>query len=218
MTSSSLFRLRTGRAVAVILALLVVTVMQSAIARATTYAYNGAAAVRYADIYSCNPNVQCGNGSYTRYSDDCANFVSQALLAGNEVTETYGFAPGTLPWFAYTEQWTVSWDLAYWMTTYTGRGTMTQIDKTAAYNSSAVGDFYAYDWGKGGGISHVAIEAGWGTRAAPYAADGPGDYIDQHTTDRYHAPWNYGYLHPDSTINVSAMKIYLVHLKTSYSG
>ena len=46
-----------------------------------------------------------------------------------------------------------------------------------------------------------------------YANDngGYGDKIAQHTTDREDAPWNYGYLHPDTTIDTSHMAIGVIH-------
>ena len=40
-------------------------------------AYNGTAAKNYAETYAVNHN-----GAYYSYTDDCTNFVSQALRAG----------------------------------------------------------------------------------------------------------------------------------------
>lgn len=72
---------------------------------------------------------------------------------------------------------------------------------SSAYTSAEAGDVYMYDWGRGEGWSQVSIETGWGTfanwsdngKAYSSVTGGSGDYINQHTTDRWHSPWNWGY-------------------------
>jgi len=63
----------------------------------------------------------------------------------------------------------------------------------------------------------LSFSAGFGAFSSLYASyeGGSGDYVDQHSTDRYHSPYNYGYLHPDSSTNPATMKIYLLSMKNT---
>jgi hypothetical protein len=177
-------------------------------ASATTWNYNGTEAARYADKFSCN-GYRCGNPAYRSVGDDCTNFVSQTFRDGG-VALSADWQPYNYDWvnvsgfelMAYERHASAGYELE---------------NKAAAYTDAVVGDHYVYDWGMGAGPSHRSIEVGWGTRASIYAADGTGDYIDQYSNDRYHAPWNYGYLHPDSSINRSTMKIYREHFYSTFS-
>lgn len=177
----------------------------------TSWTYNPTAAVAYADRYSCNPPYTCRNSSYTSFGgSDCTNFVSQAVRAG-------GVAIGS-DWQPYNYNWVNVSGFALMTYNRNFSPGYQLMDKTQNYNPASKGDSLVYDWGKGDGISHRNIQAGYGYRAIDYSADGQGDYIDQHATDRYHAPWNYGYLHPGSTVNASTMKIYREHLYTAFSN
>lgn len=64
--------------------------------------YNNAAAVKYADKYTSNPikaevNELVWNKQYKTYENDCANFVSQCLLAGGVKTTSLWY-PDSLYW------------------------------------------------------------------------------------------------------------------------
>lgn len=64
--------------------------------------YDNAAAVRYADKYTSNPinaevNNKVWNKKYKTYENDCANFVSQCLLAGG-IKTTSQWYPESLYW------------------------------------------------------------------------------------------------------------------------
>jgi hypothetical protein len=61
------------------------------------------------------------------------------------------------------------------------------------------------------------VSAGYGPRTPFYPGDGSGDYMDQNSTDRYYAAWNYGYLHPNSTIDVTNMSIYWLAINNTVS-
>lgn len=199
------------------LATLLLLLVPATVARANlpTVNYNRTAAVSYADQYSCNPPYTCRNSSYSSFGSDCTNFVSQAFHAGGVAYDDW-LSGGVSPWKPYTDSWinvTGFLDFWSWHNAYSG---LILEDKTSSYTSAVKGDLYAYDWGGGDGISHLAMEAGWGARPSAYAADGSGDYVDQHTTDRFHSPWNYGYLHAPSTQDRSKMKFYRVPLKDSF--
>lgn len=187
----------------------------SANANTLGYTYNRAAAVAYANKWSCNGSTACRNSAYQDLgSQDCTNFVSQALLAGG-VTETktgYGYEQW---WYDGYEAWpfgalnrSLSWSVVTNLATHlqaTGRATgVILTNMTTKYSGahSAGGDIFMYDWGKGEGYSHMALSTG---REAyyPYTdpigvsytsiTGGSGDSISQHSTDRDHAPWNWGY-------------------------
>lgn len=180
------------------------------------YTYNRAAAVAYAHQWSCNGTTSCRNSAYQDLGgEDCTNFVSQALLAGG-VTQTkvgYGYEQW---WYDGYEDWwpygdihrSHSWGLVTNLSTQlqaTGRATgVVLTNMTSKYSgaNSAGGDIYMYDWGKGEGYSHMALSTGHET-FYPYTdpigvsytgiTGGSGDSMSQHSTDRDHAPWNWGY-------------------------
>jgi hypothetical protein len=79
------------------------------------FAYNGAAAAQYADQYATSPN----SGSYPVFSDDCTNFVSQAVHAGgysfvggSSSTSDYRWWLHTDFWTWYGYSWSNSWSVA----------------------------------------------------------------------------------------------------------
>lgn len=152
---------------------------------------NGLDAVAYSDRWAKGRNP-----AYHGYvGTDCTNFVSQAMSAGG-MRLIYGST--YYSWFPSSSlrNWNTVVDFIdtfrYWQ-----RGKIiTPWPADANYTPAKPGDIYAYDWGRGDGISHMSHAAGFGQRAPEYAADGMGDFINQHSYDRYHAPWNYGFLHP----------------------
>lgn len=170
-------------------------------------------AVYYADTNTTNPPNTYTNPAYNRYSSDCTNFISQAMRAGQWPGVTTGY---TEYWYPYTNAWLT---VSHWleaMNEYAWRTSLVeQQSKGGAYTTAQLGDMYPYDWGRGLGISHLAISVGYANngRAGMYSGDGQGDYMDQHSPDRMHAPWNYGYLHPDGNTNPATMHIYVVPLR-----
>lgn len=88
-------------------------------------------------------------------------------------------------------------DLASWVSP--------ENDVVVSWNPANLGDVIQYSWGvdrngRRRPFSHSAVEAGWGYFAyQDYEnEDGQqlylGDYMNQHTTNRYHAPWNWWWL------------------------
>lgn len=199
-------RLTTAGLLAVLTASLLIPASPAAAA-----ATSRDAAVYYADHNTANPPNTYTNPGWQRFHNDCTNFISQAMWAGQWPGVDRGHDEY---WYPTTQAWLT---VDHWleaMKEYAWRSSLREQTKSNAYTTAQLGDMYAYDWGRGSGISHLAIEAGWQTngRAGMYSSDGQGDYIDQHTTDRMHSPWNYGYLHPDSTINPATMHIYVAPL------
>jgi hypothetical protein len=125
-------------------------------ADAATYHWNPAAAVTYADIWSCNYG-SCPNPNYQYLGNDCTNFMSQAMIAG-------GFHTAQA-WYPYNVTWAYVRNLDQYLTGTAGLGyTLTSYSGSAlgaAYTAALASDIYMYDWGKGSGFSHMSMEAGW---------------------------------------------------------
>lgn len=74
-------------------------------------------------------------------------------------------------------------------------------------NSVVTGDVLFYDWGKGEGVSHAAIQTGIGNDANyPYW----GNYVDYHSNDTRHRFWS---LKPSNPYWQSTT-VYFVHIWT----
>lgn len=132
-------------------------------------------------------------GQYGRFSNDCTNFVSQAWHFGGKVDMTknwYIKKENSHNPFDSNRDWSLSWAnvvhfWAYWV--YNRKWAEEKpADPTKNHNSAAVGDVIIYDWGRGDSFSHASIALG--------TKDTPWDLIAQHTTDRFAARWNIGWL------------------------
>lgn len=155
-------------------------------------------AADYADTW-----YDAKNGVYPGFSDDCTNFISQALHAGGIKFRTadfswsgpydnpaYWYANGTLD--EWTQTWAVAKKSANWVNGLAnGRETVVPANQEGAQPPSGYrkrGNVVYYDWDGDGVINHASIVT---------VADGTdpssgrtGTLIDQHTTNRKHAIWN----------------------------
>jgi cell wall-associated NlpC family hydrolase len=117
---------------------------------------------------------------------DCTNFVSQAWHFGGGLAQTSSWFVVSEGWARYfSPPWAAARNFAEYQVNRRKIATYRKDNPAKAYNTALPGDAILYDWGTGEGWSHLAIEVGW---------DGAGDFIDQHTKDRFHSPWNLGYL------------------------
>jgi cell wall-associated NlpC family hydrolase len=141
-------------------------------------------AVRDSDMYAENPRT----GAWAPIGGtDCTNFVSQAWFWGGGVNmNTWWFLRQSGGGREWSHAWAVARTFARYAVMDRKIAVWRYADVTQPFNAADRGDVILYDWGKGEGWSHVAIEVGWNAN---------GDYINQHTADRYHSPWNRGYLH-----------------------
>jgi hypothetical protein len=186
--------LRRALALSVLTAVPIVTVVSPALA------YNGSRAASYADLYALTYN-----GSFPRWSDDCTNFVSQAVNYGGysmHPTPNDQSTSNDAYWFVlypgYLAAWSYSWsavqDYWYWLIGQNPGGTQ---EGSFSYNngrnhapaftpnSVVTGDVLFYDWGTGMGLSHVSMQVGWGTDQYGYY----GNWVDAHTNARKHIFW-----------------------------
>jgi hypothetical protein len=188
-------------------------------AGAITMTYNRAGAVAAANHWSAN-GYNMTNPSYYRLGNDCTNFVSQSVHGGGVAYDVGGGA--NIGWYPHY----IAWDAVHWFDYYWhqlhAKVTYESVTMNAAYTSAEAGDVYMYDWGRGEGWSHVSIEAGFGGfaswtengRSYSSVTGGSGDYIDQHTTDRWHSPWNWGYWTETSPTIRAKMKTIILHFNT----
>lgn len=135
------------------------------------YTYNVDAAVAYADAYALSRNPEYRD--FSGEGGNCANFVSQCLLAG-------GF-PRTDDWekkYSFTGDFHIPWYYANEHYLY-----FKQFGTAEKATSSNIqrGDPVYYDWNSDGRIDHVSLCVG---------TDGSGQpIIDSNTTDSYHGSW-----------------------------
>ena len=164
------------------------------------FAYNGTQAASYADQFALTYN-----GSFPRFSDDCTNFVSQAVNAGGysmHPTPNDQSTSNDAYWFVlypgYLQAWSYSWsavqDYWYWLIGQNPGGTQEGSfsynnghNKAPAFtpNSVVTGDVLFYDWGTGMGLSHVSMQVGYGTDQYGYY----GNWVDAHTNGHKHIFW-----------------------------
>jgi hypothetical protein len=191
-------------------------------------AYSGPNAAAYANRWATTDNT----AQYPVYSSDCTNFVSQAVYAGgypfrnknqNQVDAWYGYyqAVGNPNIGAVQWESSVSWinvvafhnfllvDYPGGVAEGTAPGSSTNYYTP---NSVVTGDVLFFDWGQGEGLSHAVIQVGIG--------DDPnlepsqvwyGNYIDEHTSNRYHAFWS---LKPYNA-DWKTTTIYFMHVQAS---
>lgn len=183
---------------------------------ARAYAYNGGTAASYADQYALN-----GNSQYPSFSDDCTNFVSQALNHGGEQMVNYNYLPSNDgAWYMYYSSynwlWSNSWSVAgdQWQYLHnSGHASQwyTWSGKSYATNHSGLyaGDVLYYSWDAattGGRIDHVAIQV-------QDNYDNRNNYtsvVDEHTTNRYHVNWTLY----DFNQKATTTQIYAVHVNS----
>ncbi len=129
------------------------------------------------------------NHNYKQLSEDCTNFVSQAMHEGGG----YPMQFSSPKWYMERHWWGWSWsnswtvvgdliNLAYargWGSGY--------CVAPGEYNPASYGDVVTYDWDGNGVWDHASMEVVY------YGCDPDsgwcGDLIDEHTTNRKHAFW-----------------------------
>lgn len=187
-----------------------------------TVTYNGAAAATYADAYALNADTP----TYPYLDSDCTNFVSQAVYNGGYPFVNDG-GSGTDTWwfhnngqaknqewlYDYSPSWVAVQDFYNFMMADSPGGTP---EGTASGSSEAAttpltmisGDLLSYDWGQGEGMSHFAMQTGLGVDPN---SGWVGNYVDYHTTNRYHAFWS---LKPYNAY-WSTTTVYFTHVNSS---
>lgn len=181
-------------------------------------AYSPSQAAQYADTWatSRNPN-------FKTFTDDCTNFVSQALNAGGfAMVGSGGSTTSYTNWFMqnlgfglwnWSHTWSVVPDqlnfLYYHSPGGYARGYVTPQYQSGLRSGGAVGDVLFYDWGSRQGVSHSAIQVSYGTDPV---SGWTGDLVDTHITDHFHAFWS---LKPYNANLAATTYITVVNVSTS---
>lgn len=179
-------------------AVLAAIVILFALPAGAALAYCPSCAANYADEWANDYNP-----FWPRITDDCTNFVSQAVFAGRyPMTGVGGSLSDDHNWYAssvYTGwRWTHSWSFSQGFRNFLiydrpGGSPMAIRPGSSPLADSTVGtgDVLFYDWDPNhpdGGSEpwdHATIVTGYGN-----TADGKyGDYVDGHTSARYHDFW-----------------------------
>lgn len=160
--------------------------------------YDRLRVLRYAELWwdGFNP-------SFVRFeADDCTNFISQCLLAGNlQMTDGGNRAVGW--WYRFAKEgreaaWSYSWStangLALWLTNRAGA----QVIKNA--RDLLIGDVIFYDWQGNGKFGHSTVVVDFDAAGNPL--------VNAHTDPSYHR--HYQYL--DSRAWTTKTKYQFVHL------
>jgi hypothetical protein len=153
----------------------------------TTFTYDRAAAVAYADRWTTESdstgishNGSKYNPAYYDYASnggpgDCTPYASQCLRAGGYPYLTSWFYDAAHP-FSSAPAW---YNNNPQRTYLTGR----YLDKVGAVSDLQKGDLIYYDWNSDGYLDHTAVYVGIynGVRC-----------VDAHTSDHRHHAWNLG--------------------------
>lgn len=159
-------------------------------------AYNGSNAVSYSDRHALNPSYL-----YSYYDGaDCANFVSQCLMAGGMTTNST-WTMNSTAWINadalknYLRDNNLATKIGSWSKNGTPEPykTYAYIDNSANMTASDVGRVVVfYDWESDGIMNHAALFVANNSATWDSTADGnvTGDLINQHTKNRKRVIWN----------------------------
>ena len=179
--------------------------------------YSGAAAAAYADKYALGANPAYPDLSANGGGGDCTNFVSQAMLAGGwvmtgtatQTDDTYWhFIRTSSTTGSYTRTWSAANNLwryeAYTpYSVFEGKWNPGSASWLTAFTPGPVksGDVILYNWYNDDNSStastHWSMQTGYGTtQNGQPPLNIYGNYVDEHTTNRYHVFWS---LYPYNT-------------------
>lgn len=145
----------------------------------STYAvsgYNVSAAIAYASKYA-----ETVNTSYTYYRNDCTNFVSQILYAGNIPTAS----DGNGAWYPYSNAWINANSLMNFLGAKYGRNN----SYDSLYTFSNVlnpGDVIGLDYAKNGSIDHLGFVTAKASSSGTYNGYVYYDFKVAQHTNNYH--------------------------------
>jgi hypothetical protein len=161
-------------------------------ARALAASFDFSRAMQYVNLYALNAN----SDGFGTFSNDCTNFASQILYAGN-VSQVDYYPNENSGWWhrkvtssgpiIYPDhKYSVSWIQADTFARYMGMGLTTTNHTTFSGNLQA-GDFIAYDKQRDGDWNHMGFVTAVSSTLGNYSGYSFYDYkVAQHTTN-YHA-------------------------------
>lgn len=170
-------------------------------------AYSGSQAASYANTYAINRNT-----GWPQFSNDCTNFISQAMYSGG-LQKRVGWMSSTTNSSLHTTSWTVASDSFDWVRLNVASVTSYLPASTGAFTPSwhLIGDPVYYDWENDGHIDHASINVAIGTDQT--STGWTGNLVDEHTTNRYKVIWNLRPYNAKYTIT----SFYVAHINPSAS-
>jgi hypothetical protein len=164
--------------------------------RGNCTSYDRLRALRYAEVW-----WNGYNGAYNRFSDDCTNFISQCLFAGNlRMTGAPNRAKGW--WYKFggsggQANWSYSWSTSHALYQYLINNVRAKL---VSAKELKIGDVIFYDWEGSGRYHHSTVVVDF---------DGKGDpLVNAHTDSSYHRH----YLYLDSRAWTQNTKYAFVHI------
>lgn len=120
-------------------------------------------------------------------NDDCTNFVSQCLFAGNAPMHYTG--KRELGWWyqgkiGNNELWSLSWAVADSLRRFmSGDSKSWHAIRVDSAQKLSIGDVISYDWDGNGHYQHSAIVSGMNTNGAPL--------VSAHSNNSHNRNWDY---------------------------
>jgi hypothetical protein len=148
--------------------------------RADCYPYDRVRGLRYSELW-----WNGWNPSFAKLSDDCTNFISQCLFAG-QCPMVGGTDRANGWWYKVNstetlEQWSYSWTTAQAL--YVHLTTTWGAKVLSSPRELKIGDIIFYDWTGSGNVHHSAFVSDF---------DGKGDpLVNAHTDPSYHRHYLY---------------------------
>nr|WP_269448654.1 amidase domain-containing protein [Metabacillus kandeliae] len=115
------------------------------------FEYDRMAAVQYAERY-----WNTSNPRYKSFTDNCTNFISQCLFAGN--SPMHGFPGRGKGWWMKSSNWSYSWTVAHSLTTYLANSKKgIRGHQVSSPDKLSAGDIICYDFQGDGRFDHTTI-------------------------------------------------------------
>ncbi|KZE43707.1 amidase domain-containing protein [Rossellomorea marisflavi] len=141
------------------------------------YRYDRHAAVQYAEKWwnSYNP-------AYKKFENDCTNFISQCLLAGDAPMR--GYPTKGKGWWMRNQSWSYSWTVAHSLRQYIPNSSVGLRGKLVeSPDKLKLGDVICYDFEGDGRFDHTTIVTGRDADGMPL--------VNAHTYNCRMRYWNY---------------------------
>lgn len=136
--------------------------------------YDRVRVLRYAELWWNGKNP-----AFPRFADDCTNFISQCLYAGN--LPPTGGSNRSVGWWYTAQNWSYSWSTSHALYKYLH----SQVGATSLNNPRdlKIGDVIFYDWTGSGTYHHTTVVVDFDASGDPL--------VNAHTDDSYHRHYLY---------------------------
>ncbi|GAF66940.1 hypothetical protein BTS2_3846 [Bacillus sp. TS-2] len=171
--------------------------MEISNARVSGASYNRLEAVKYAELWWDDYNPH-----YHKFTDNCTNFISQCLKAGNAPMR--GFPNRSKGWWYQNNNWSYSWSVAHSMRWYlSGSTSGLRGEERESASELIPGDVICYDFDGDGRWQHTTIVVAKDANGEPL--------VNAQTTNSRMRYWTY----EDSTAWTPEIKYKFFHIVTN---